>query len=296
VGAIASALSGAVYYVSGASQAYAVYGLIYEDYSTPNQQDGALEWPTQDEAAALDGGRYSRFEHGSIYYKANLRANALWGAIYNRWASDGYEGNPNLSYPIRNEEVDLTLPFGTGWMVSFENGVLYNFDGDPTVWEVNGQIRSIGYEPSSDVQNNLQDIIDQRLGTIGWVEDINHFSVLDHIIDQDGVTRQRYYFRAHIDLYALDPYGSYCDAHGDVGYTIEVRFNQQTLQAEYIFSDCKPINSFKTACDSFGIGTLGICANSGKHIWREPVHKYRHDELPLNLFELFRHFSRKISF
>jgi len=95
----------AVYYVSGASQAYAVCELIYEDYFTLNQQDSALGWPTQDEAAALDGGRYSRFEHGSIYYKANLRANALWGAIHDRWARDGYEGNPNLGYPIRNEEV-----------------------------------------------------------------------------------------------------------------------------------------------------------------------------------------------
>jgi len=127
-------------------------------------------------------------------------------------------------------------------------GYSINFDGDPTVWEVNGQIRSIGYEPSSDVQNNLQDIINQQLGAIGQVEDINQFNVLDYTIDQDGVPRRQYYIRAHIDLYALDPEGSYCDAHGDVGYTIEVRFNQQTLQAEHIFSDCKPIDSFKTAC------------------------------------------------
>jgi len=71
------------------------------------------------------------------------------------------------------------------------------------------------------------------------------------------------YIRAHVDLYALNPFGSYGDGYGDIAYTIAERLNRQTLRAEYIMIDCQPMDSFSTACDPDALALLAInCGNS----------------------------------
>ena len=76
---------------------------------------------TSPEAATADDGRYATFEHGAIYWSTHTEAQPVTGAIYDAWASLGYERGL-LGMPT---SAEIPEPL---WIVqNFQHGTL-NFN------------------------------------------------------------------------------------------------------------------------------------------------------------------------
>lgn len=84
-------------------------------------KDGPLGAPSSPEAAGDGDARYATFEHGAIYWSPSSGAQPLTGAIYEAWASLGYERGA-LGLPTSGEIQEPE------WIVqNFQHGTL-NFD------------------------------------------------------------------------------------------------------------------------------------------------------------------------
>lgn len=81
-------------------------GPILDKYLDTGAEMGPLGYPKQEqrETPGKDG-RYVHFEHGSIYDSNAAGAWEVHGLIRAYWASQGWERNPNLGYPISDERI-----------------------------------------------------------------------------------------------------------------------------------------------------------------------------------------------
>jgi hypothetical protein len=100
-------------------EGFAIYGAIYAKWMTL----GGLKFgiPSTDELPTPDGvGRFNHFNAGaaSIYWTPETGANAIWGAIHQKWAAMGWERSP-LGYPSTDE---LGTPDGVGRYTHFQHG------------------------------------------------------------------------------------------------------------------------------------------------------------------------------
>ncbi|TYP86404.1 DUF3152 domain-containing protein [Blastococcus xanthinilyticus] len=90
--------------------AHEVYGDIYKRWSALDAEHGVLGFPLTGERATVGQGRYQtftgRFGESGIYWRPDLGAHEVYGAIYRRWASLGAEHGV-LGYPVSGEyDVD----------------------------------------------------------------------------------------------------------------------------------------------------------------------------------------------
>ena len=84
--------------------AFEVHGAIREKYLALGAEASILGYPTTNETTTPDGiGRYNHFQGGSIYWTPSTWAHEVHGLIRDRWASLGWERNPQLGYPITDE-------------------------------------------------------------------------------------------------------------------------------------------------------------------------------------------------
>ena len=112
---------GIIYWTYGAASAFEVHGAIHDCYREFGAELGP---PTTDGTKTPDGvGRYNHFLHGSVYWKPNLGAHAVFGPIHQHWADHGWEQNPALGYPIG--DTQRTRAGSDDQFSDFENGVLY---------------------------------------------------------------------------------------------------------------------------------------------------------------------------
>ena len=96
-------------------------GAIFDRWEQMGGKDGPLGAPTTPEAAGGGDARYATFEHGAIYWSPSTEAQPLTGAIYEAWASLGYERGA-LGLPTSGEIQEPE------WIVqNFQHGTL-NFD------------------------------------------------------------------------------------------------------------------------------------------------------------------------
>lgn len=96
-------------------------GAIFAKWEAMGGKDGPLGAPTSPEASADGDARYVTFEHGAIYWSPASDAQPLTGAIYEAWASLGYERGA-LGLPTSGEIQEPE------WIVqNFQHGTL-NFD------------------------------------------------------------------------------------------------------------------------------------------------------------------------
>jgi hypothetical protein len=95
---------GAAVYWSPPTGAWSIHGKILAHYQGLGGPVGLLGYPTTDETATPDGrGRFNGFANdGAIYWTAATGAWAVHGAIYNTWASMGWEAGP-VGYPTSDE-------------------------------------------------------------------------------------------------------------------------------------------------------------------------------------------------
>jgi hypothetical protein len=131
-----SGLSGAVLRFQGGSVywsqqtgAHALSGPILARYVTIGEHQSALGFPTSEEVIASDGfGHIQYFEDGGIYndHHPLSEAHAVWGPIFQRWASLGAESG-TFGYPRSD-----VFEYGDDWAGSFEGGNSNALDGD--IW------------------------------------------------------------------------------------------------------------------------------------------------------------------
>ncbi|MCP4604684.1 MAG: hypothetical protein GY847_29880 [Proteobacteria bacterium] len=135
---------GGIYWTQ-ATGAHVVYGAIFQKWASTGYELGPLGYPTTDESDAVNGGRFNHFQWGSIYWKWELGAWEVHGAIHQKWASLGYERG-FLGYPISDERVAPDL---IGRYSKFEGGSIY-WSPSTDAHEVHGAIfnkwASLGWE------------------------------------------------------------------------------------------------------------------------------------------------------
>jgi uncharacterized protein with LGFP repeats len=77
-------------------------GAIYDRWQTIGGMSSILGGPTSPEATGADGARYADFEKGAMYWSPETGPQAVTGAIYDAWASLGYERGA-LGLPTSSE-------------------------------------------------------------------------------------------------------------------------------------------------------------------------------------------------
>lgn len=96
---------GSIYWYPG-SEAFEVHGAIWVKYRMLGAEASVLGYPTTDERSTPDRrGRYNHFQAGSIYWTPETGAHEVHGLIRRYWASQGWERNDELGYPITDELI-----------------------------------------------------------------------------------------------------------------------------------------------------------------------------------------------
>lgn len=173
--------------------AHEVHGMIRHKWSSLSKSKGILGYPLSDELDASDNeGKYSDFQHGSIYWHPDTGANLVKGAIFRKWKRLKKE-NGFLGYPVTDE---LTTPDGRGRYNHFQRGSIY-WHPDTGAHEVHGRIKSkwksmswekgvLGY-PVSDEETTLEDEDGRHShfehGSIYWTPEKGAYEVHGAIAD-----------------------------------------------------------------------------------------------------------------
>lgn len=86
--------------------AFEVHGDILRKYLALGAEASILGYPRTDETGTPDGvGRFNHFQGGSIYWTPSTSAHEVHGLIRDLWASQGWERNVQLGYPVSDELI-----------------------------------------------------------------------------------------------------------------------------------------------------------------------------------------------
>ncbi|CCH86005.1 Conserved protein of unknown function with LGFP domains [Modestobacter italicus] len=113
---------GGLVHWSPASGAHVTRGAIYDRWAVQGWERGVLGYPTSDESCGLRGaGCYQTFQGGLVHWSPASGAHVTRGAIYDRWAAQGWESGL-LGYPTSDEGCGLR---GAGCYQTFQGGVVH---------------------------------------------------------------------------------------------------------------------------------------------------------------------------
>lgn len=122
-GAVQGFEIGAMYF-SPDTGTHAVMGKIMEKYGQLGWENGALGFAKTNEVPVRDGGRFTEFQGGNIYWSPATGAwSILNGQIFDAWKSVGYE-NGRLGY-VTSDQFDIP----GGVQQNFQNGFVTVRDG-----------------------------------------------------------------------------------------------------------------------------------------------------------------------
>lgn len=108
--------NGSIYWTAQTG-AHEVQGAIRVKWAQLGGHRGFLGYPATDETGTPDGrGRFSHFEHGSIYWTPQTGPHEVHGAIRDLWGTMGFERS-KLHYPVSDE---MGMPGGR--LSRFEGG------------------------------------------------------------------------------------------------------------------------------------------------------------------------------
>lgn len=100
--------NGSIYF-SDATGVHEVHGAIAVLWYALTWELGPLGYPVTDELPTADGiGAWNEFQRGAIYWRPDLGAHEVYGAIFNAWNSQGRELGC-FGYPISGEYADGDL-------------------------------------------------------------------------------------------------------------------------------------------------------------------------------------------
>jgi len=125
-------------------QAYVVSGPIYEHYrrlgDISDPQNGpVIGLPNADEQIGVNGGRFSTFDSGDIYWTLATGARELHGAIRQRWLDMGGASSV-LGYPTSDECSVMNGKTEIGRFNRFANGGFIYWSPATGAWDVYGAI------------------------------------------------------------------------------------------------------------------------------------------------------------
>lgn len=124
-------LEGRVFY-STATGAHALWGAISALYNQLGAEKSWLGFPTSEEMAIKDGGRFVRFQNGNIYWSPTTGAVAVPNDIIGAWGELNWE-NGELGYPTAEAEAidgGLVQQFQNGYVVRTADGKNYWLRGE----------------------------------------------------------------------------------------------------------------------------------------------------------------------
>jgi hypothetical protein len=162
-------------------------GVIDQKYRALGGCSSFLGAPTTPETGAPDGvGRYSVFEHGSIYWTPSTGAFEVHGLIRDAWAALGWEAG-FVGYPITDE---TTTPDGAGRYNVFQGASIY-WSPATGAHEVHGHIRDryaqlgweageLGYPTSDEYAVDGGRRSDFEHGSITWTAQTDTTTVTTH--------------------------------------------------------------------------------------------------------------------
>lgn len=231
--------------------AYQVYGAINQKWIQLGGASGPLGSPRSDELPAARGGRHNDFQFGFIYWLPSIGANAVYGAIGERWNQLGREAG--FGYPLGDEEPAKN----GGRFNDFENGGSIYWHPNFGVHVVYGAIRvewnalgreagALGY-PASDESaaaeggrfNNFQ------FGMIYWQQKFGAHAVYG-AIGQTWITLGR---ETGVCGYPTSDEYDFDDGRDTGEYGVGKRFRRSDFQNGYILWS-KARNQILTYCGS----------------------------------------------
>ncbi|HEY5952027.1 MAG TPA: hypothetical protein VIV40_41305, partial [Kofleriaceae bacterium] len=108
--------NGSIYW-SPSTGAFEVHGAIRDKWAELGWEAGPLGYPVSNETKTPDNaGRFSVFQHGSIYWSPQTGAHEVRGAIRDKYAQTGWETG-TLGYPTSDEYA-----VGNGRRSDFQHG------------------------------------------------------------------------------------------------------------------------------------------------------------------------------
>ncbi|MGY1662198.1 hypothetical protein ACI78Q_13355 [Geodermatophilus sp. SYSU D00705] len=112
--------NGAIYWSPASGARIVSNGAVRDRWAALTWEVGQLGFPTSDTTCGLrDGGCFQHFQGGSIYWSAGSGARVVSGAVFDRWAGQGWETGA-LGYPT----TDVTAIAG-GSFAHFQGGSIY---------------------------------------------------------------------------------------------------------------------------------------------------------------------------
>ncbi len=125
-------------------QAYVVSGPIYEHYRrlgdvASSQKPPIIGLPNADEQSGTNGGRFSTFDSGGIYWSADTGAREVHGAIRQRWLAMGGASSV-LGYPASDESPVMNGSNEIGRFNRFANGGFIYWSPASGAWDIYGAI------------------------------------------------------------------------------------------------------------------------------------------------------------
>lgn len=106
---------------------FVVQGIVLQKYNATGGASSPLGLPTASEAAAPNGGQFSTFNGGAIYWTPQTGARIVWGGIRDAWERErGASGR--LGYPTTDEDK---IP--GGWQSQFQHGTITYTDGQAKI-------------------------------------------------------------------------------------------------------------------------------------------------------------------
>src|SRR5439155_1236641 len=138
---------GGTIYWSPSTGAHEVHGAILGEWGSLSWERSFLGYPTSDEAATAQSGRYNSFQDGFILWSAASGAHEVHGAILSEYAAIGWQTS-GLGFPVTDE---TGTPDGVGRYNHFQYGSIY-WTPQTGAHEIHGAIRnewaSMGWERS----------------------------------------------------------------------------------------------------------------------------------------------------
>jgi uncharacterized protein with LGFP repeats len=162
----------AAIYWTPSTGAWSIHGDILDKWAGTGWETGYLGYPIDDETTTPDTiGRYNYFDkHGAIYWTPGTGAQAIHGAILDKWASLGWETS-FLGYPTQDE---ATTPNQIGRFNYFSNhGAIY-WTGPTGAWSIHGAILD-------------------KWASLGWENSFLGFPTTDETTTPNGIGRYNYF-------------------------------------------------------------------------------------------------------
>jgi uncharacterized protein with LGFP repeats len=112
---------GGAVYSSPSSGTHDIAGVIRDKWATLQWEQGVLGYPVSDVFSTRDGGQFSHFQHGSIYWSQNTGAFEVHGPIHDKWRDLRWEKS-FLGYPVSDVHDS---PDGKELVSKFQHGEIH---------------------------------------------------------------------------------------------------------------------------------------------------------------------------